>query len=258
MVKDLNYMIARLPLKMPPMFVLVDGIYSNERGPAFDGRLKRTNILVASSDLLSADMAGARIMGFDPADVPHLAHLAQNQGRPTDISDVKLLGEDIESLAFPHEYDHDYVESEDGVLPRPMAKQGIKGLSYPKYDLSMCTYCAGINGLILNAIRSVWSGEPWDDIEILTGKIMTPSSGKKRTLLIGKCMYERNRNDSRIQDMIAVKGCPPQPEAVVEALHQAGIPVNPALFENMEMLPGFFMQRYEGDPDFDEAFFRVE
>ncbi len=44
----------------------------------------------------------------------------------------------------------------------------------------------------------------------------------------------------------------------MEALHHAGIPVNPALFENMEMLPGFFMQRYEGNPDFDEAFFRIE
>ena len=256
--KDLNYMISRLPLKLPPMFVLLDGIYSNERGPAFDGRLRRSDILVASSDLLSADMVGARIMGFDPADVPHLVHVARDQGRPLDLSDLKLVGEDLEPLTSRHEYDHDYVESDDGTLPLAMAKQGIKGLSYPKYDLSMCTYCAGINGLILNAIKSVWTGRPWDDIEVLTGKIMTPSPGKKKTLLIGKCMVERNKNDFHIQEMIPVKGCPPKPEAVVEALHHAGIPVNPALFENMEMLPGFFMQRYEGNPDFDEAFFRIE
>ncbi len=256
--KDLNYMISRLPLKLPPMVVLVDGIYSNERGPAFDGRLKRSNILVASPDLLSADMVGARLMGFDPENVPHLVHAARIQGRPLDLSDVKIVGEDMESLASPHEYDHAYVEGDDGILPLAMAKQGIQGLSYPKYDLSMCTYCAGINGLILNAIRGVWEGRPWDDIEVLTGKIMTPSPGKKKTLLIGKCMFERNRDDSRIQDMIAVKGCPPKPGAVVDALHRAGIPVNPALFDNMEMLPGFFMQRYEGDPDFDEAFFQIE
>lgn len=256
--KDLNYMVSRLPLKMPPMFVLVDGIYSNERGPAFDGRLRRSDILVASADLLSADMAGAKIMGFDPADVPHLAHVAANQGRPLDLSDVEIVGRGIDEVASPHAFDHDYMRTKDGVLPKPMADQGIQGLSYPKYDLSMCTYCSGINGLILNAIRSVWEGRPWDDIEVLTGKIMTPSSGKKKTLLIGRCMVRRNRDDPRINEMIAVKGCPPKTDEVVKALHRAGIPVNPALFENMEKLPGFFMRRYEGNPDFDENFFRIE
>jgi len=256
--KDLNYMISRLPLAMPPMCVLVDGIYSNERGPAFDGRLRRSNILIASADLLSADMVGAKVMGFDPRDVPHLVHAAVRQGRPLDLSDLEITGEGIDTVASAHAFDHDYRQTRDGILPRTMAEQGIQGLSYPKYDLSMCTYCAGINGLILHAIRSVWEGRPWDDIEVLTGKIMTPSSGKKKTLLLGRCMVQRNRDDPRINEMIAVKGCPPGTDDVVKALHQAGIPVNPALFENMEMLPGFFMQRYEGNPDFDEEFFRIE
>ncbi len=142
-------------------------------------------------------------------------------------------------------------------MPLPMAKQGIKGLYYHKYDLSMCTYCSGINGLILTAIRSAWKGERFDDVEVLTGKMMKPTPGRKKTVLMGKCMYLANRDNPDIQEMISVKGCPPKAEEIVSALHKAGIPVDPALFEKAEELPGFFMSRYQGRPEFDEALFRV-
>jgi coenzyme F420-reducing hydrogenase gamma subunit len=58
--------------------------------------------------------------------------------------------------------------------------------------------------------------------------------------------------------MIAVKGCPPEPKKVVEALHEAGIEADPNLFAQAESLPGFFMARYQDRPEFEESFFRVE
>ncbi|RLB21759.1 MAG: DUF362 domain-containing protein, partial [Deltaproteobacteria bacterium] len=135
--KDLNYHIARLANKMPPMFTLLDGIYTNERGPSFDGRIRRSNILVASADVLSADMVGAKVLGYEPSDVPHLVHAAQYRQRPLDLSDIEVVGERIEDVASFHEYDFPYVEN--NTLRRSLARMGIKGLSYPKYDLSMCT-----------------------------------------------------------------------------------------------------------------------
>ena len=57
--------------------------------------------------------------------------------------------------------------------------------------------------------------------------------------------------------MIPVKGCPPDPEEVVKALHQAGIQADPKLFEQADLLPGFFMSRYENRPEFEESFFRA-
>ena len=57
--KDLHYMVARLADKMPPMLTLLDGIYTNERGPGFDGKMHRSDLLVASRDVLSADLVGA-------------------------------------------------------------------------------------------------------------------------------------------------------------------------------------------------------
>lgn len=254
--RDLHYWIAKLANKMPPSFTLLDGIFTNERGPAFDGRMRRSNLLVASRDVLSADKVGATLLGHDPSKVPHLVHAANEAGRTSDLSDLHVVGEKIQDIAMNLQYSFAY--NETGTLPTPMEKMGIKGLSYPKYDLSLCTYCSVLTGVILTAIAFAWKGEPWDHVEVLTGKMMKPKPGHKHTILLGKCMYEANKDNPDIQNLIAVKTCPPSPEAVVKALHQAGIEVNPAIFEHMDKGPALYMQRYEGKPEFDESLFRID
>jgi len=148
--------------------------------------------------------------------------------------------------------------NEDGTLPKPLENSGVKGLSYRKYDLTLCTSCWGLNMIIPTAIAQAWKGDPWNEVEILTGKVMRPTPGKKKTILIGKCIYQVNKDHPDIEEMIAIKGCPPKPKAIVKAFHQAGIELNPAIFENMDKAPGYFMKRYEGRPEFDEGFFRIE
>ena len=257
-VKNLDFMVARLADQLPPIFTLIDGIYTLERGPGPDGSMHRSNILVASNDILSADMVGARLLGFEPRQVPHLVMAAANRGRPTDLSDVEVRGESIEALARPHRYDFPYTSDDTGELPLPLAKQGIQGVFYRKYDDTMCTYCSQLNGLTLTAIRFAWQGQSWESLEVLTGKRMEPTPGMQKTLLLGKCMYQKHKDNADINQMIAVKGCPPKPSDVVKALHQAGIQADAGLFENMDQLPGFFMARYENRPEFEEAFFRVD
>lgn len=253
--KDLSYMIARLANKIPPSFTLLDGIYTAERGPFFEGRLRRSNILIASSDVFSADKVGSKILGYDPSEIPHLVHAARDFGRPVDLADVEVVGEKIEAVASRHEYAFPYTE--DGMLPKPLEKMGVKGLSYPKYDSTICTYCSGFTTTMLMAIASAWRGKPWDEVEILTGKRMRPTPGKKRTILLGQCMVQANKDSADITEMIAVKGCPPDLQDALRALHQAGIEVSPAFFENMDMAAGFFMKKFEGKPEFEESFYGV-
>jgi uncharacterized protein (DUF362 family) len=253
--KDLNYMVARLANKIPPSFTILDGIYTTERGPFFEGRLRRSNILIASSDIFSVDKVGAKVLGYEPSEIPYLVHAAQDFKRPIDLSDLEVVGEKIEAVASRHEYAFPYTE--DGYLPKPLEKLGVKGLSYPKYDDTICTYCSGFTTVILMAIANAWRGEPWNEVEILTGKRMKPSPGKNKTILIGKCMVQANKNNTDIRELIAVKGCPPGLKEAMKALHQAGIDVSPTFFENMDMAAGFFMKRYEGKPEFEESFYRV-
>ena len=58
--------------------------------------------------------------------------------------------------------------------------------------------------------------------------------------------------------MIAIKGCPPRPKAIIEAFHQAGIPIDPAILENLDAYPNVFMRRYKDRPEFDESLFTIQ
>jgi hypothetical protein len=220
--------------------------------------MHRSDLLVASSDVLAADLVGAKLLGYEPQQVPHLMHAAYNRRRPFDLSDIDIRGQGIESLARFHECDYRYTDSEYATLPVPLAKKGLKGVYYRKYDLSMCTYCSGVNGVMLAAIGAAWKGKAWEDVEILTGKSMQPSPGMKKTILLGKCMYQAHKDNPVIREMIAVKGCPPSPHAMLKALQKAGIDADPGLFESIEQLPAFFYSRYKDRPEFDETFFQVK
>lgn len=255
--KDLHFMISKLHNLLPPSWTLIDGIYSLEYGPFCEGGSRRTNLLAASTDILSVDMIGARILGIEPASVPHLVHAARAQGRPLDLSDIEILGEDIDTIGFEHEYSWPYNEQAD--LPLWMAEKGIRGLSFPKPGPTICTYCSRIVWVIRRAIAEAWKGEKWNEVEILIGKTAKGSPGKKKTILVGKCIYQANKNNFDIQEMIAVKGCPPSDEAIVKAFQKAGIEVNPELFENNnEMALNYFMEGYRNRPEFEDSFYRVQ
>jgi uncharacterized protein (DUF362 family) len=253
--RDLHWWVAHLAEAMPPIFTLIDGIYSNERGPSFDGKPRRSDMLVASADVLSADLVGSALLGHRPDTVPHLGHAARLRGRTPTLDGVDVVGESIEDLASYHQSEFPY--NEEGTLPGPMAKMGVEGLSYYKYDTSMCTYCSAVNWLVLSAIAMAWKGEPFDRVEVLTGKRMRATPGKK-TVLLGKCMWDAHKDHPDVDRMIAIKGCPPMPSTINQALHQAGIMVDPAVLESWAQAPGYFMKRYGDRPEFEESFFRVD
>ncbi len=137
---DLDYQIARLANRIPPSLTLIDGIYTMEYGPLFTGNARRSNLLVASADVLSADMVGSRLLGYDPKDIPHLVHAAHDRGRALDLSDLEAVGENIEANASFHSYAFPY--NDEGTLPLAFAKKGFKGLTYRQYDATLCTYCS--------------------------------------------------------------------------------------------------------------------
>ncbi|MBU4566935.1 MAG: DUF362 domain-containing protein [Desulfarculus sp.] len=254
--KDLNFYIARLADPMPPILTIIDGTFTSEYGPAFDGVIHRRDLLAASWDVLAADIVGSNLLGHPPQSVPHLAHAAKNRGRSLELESVEVKGEAVEDHAQYHGWAFPYTE--DGTLPVPMAKRGVAGLAYYKYDTSLCTYCSGINGAVLSAIAMTWNGEPWDNVEVLTGKKMQPRPGANKTILLGKCMYQAHKDNPEIKEMIAVKGCPPKPEQIIKALHQAGIMADDQFFANLDRMPGMFMKRYKDKPEFDQGLFTIE
>jgi len=254
-VKNLHYNVAQLANKIPPNLTIIDGIYTLERGPAFDGKAHRSNILVASTDIFAADVIGASLLDIDPSAVPHLVQTAKDRNRPLDLSDIEVRGEKIEDLASPHEWD--YIYTENNTLPLPYQRAGISGIKYHKYDGTMCTYCSGLNGIILSGIKMAWKGTPFDNVEVLTGKVMKPTPGMNKTILVGQCIYNANKDDPNINEMIAIKGCPPSVEDVQAAVKQAGIKVPSYLFKNLDKAPLLFLGKYENKPEFEEYFYQI-
>ncbi|MFX0010150.1 MAG: DUF362 domain-containing protein, partial [Candidatus Hermodarchaeota archaeon] len=116
-IKNLHYNVAKLANNIPPVLTIIDGIYTLERGPSMDGKAHRSNILVASKDVVSADFIGAKLLGIEPSSVPHLAIAAGDRNRPVDSSDIEIVGEKVESLVTPHEWEFLYNDAGDLPLP---------------------------------------------------------------------------------------------------------------------------------------------
>lgn len=251
----LHYNVSQLANKAPSSLTILDGIYTLERGPTFDGKARRSNILVASRNMLSADLVGSNLLGIDPKEVPHLVQAAKDRNRPIDLSDIEIKGESIESLASHHDWE--FIYENEGTLPLSYARAGIKGIRYRQYDETMCTFCSFYNGVILVAIKSAWKGEPFDNIEVLTGKIMEPSPDANKTILLGQCQYNKNKDHPNIKNLIAIKGCPPSVEDIKNALKEAGIKAPSYIFKNIEKSPLLFMERYKNKPEFDESFYQI-
>lgn len=254
--QDLDFNVAQLANKIPPSLTILDGIYTIERGPGMDGRAHRKNILVASNDLISADLVGAKLLGFDPVTIPHLVQATKDKKRAIDLSDIDIVGEKVEDLASHHAWDYDYAEND--TLPIPYQKAGITGIKFHKYDKSMCTYCSLLNGILLMAIKIAYKGKPFDNIEIVTGKIKEPTSGNNKTLLVGQCQVNKNKEHPNIKELITIGGCPPNLDELKNKLREAGIRVPGYFFKNINQGPLLFMQRYKDKPEFEESFFQVE
>jgi len=258
-VKDLHHNVAQLPNKLKKVLTIIDGIYTLERGPAMDGKAHRKNILIASSDILSADMVGAKLLGIDPTDVPHLVQAAKDRDRPMDLSDVEIVGEKIDDLASHHEWD--FIYNAAGDLPLPLERIGVKGLKYHKYDSTLCTYCSGINGILLVIIKNAWlarKGKPFDDVEFLNGKLQEPTPGMNKTILFGQCQYNKHKDHPNIKEMIPIRGCPPSVDDVRAAFSQIGIELPSGLSQMMNTVPGFLMGKYRKRPEFEESFFQIK
>jgi hypothetical protein len=59
-------------------------------------------------------------------------------------------------VASPHDWSFPY--NEHGTLRVAMEKKGIKGVSYPKHDWTICTYCVGLTRVMLMASAWAWKG----------------------------------------------------------------------------------------------------
>jgi len=93
----LNEKIVDLLVASYPDFILMDAIDVGIGNEAFPTR-RKLGLVIMGTNPLAVDMVGARLLGFDIADVPYLQAAVTRGYTPADIDQVVIAG-DLQSLA---------------------------------------------------------------------------------------------------------------------------------------------------------------
>ena len=242
---DLDFHIAKIAKILPKSCTIIDGIYSLERGPLHTGTAQKTNLLIASNNIIAADIVGASVMGINPEEIPYLNHACAYNGMEADINSIEVVGESIKNVTKPHAWDFEY--NKENTIPKFLELMGVKGLSFPKYDHSLCSYCSDIMGLIQFAILKHEGKKIFNNIEILTGKIQEPSQKMNHTILVGVCQVKLNKDNPKINNLILIPGCPPRPNLLIQGLKKAGLTINNEIISEYSIA---FMGKYKNKSDY--------
>lgn len=256
--KNLDYHMSKLADVVSPSLIIIDGIYTLERGPLYNGRAHRSNIIIATKDLISADLVGSTILGIDPNDIPHIRQAAVRKGRKCDLSEVKILGGiDIRNILQAHNWE--FPQGESGELPVSLERMGIKGIRFPEQDKTICTYCSiFINYVVLGLLMAKNKDKLFDDIEILDGKIQEPKGKHKYTILVGQCQVNKNGKNPLINHCVKIKGCPPKKEDFLKAYKEVGIELPDNFIEWVDKSPELLhMKKYIDNPEFEPSFYKI-
>ena len=249
---SLDRFIQRLGERLSPALTLIDGIYALDRGPALNGTAHRADILIASRDMFAADVVGTALLGMDPAEIGHLAEHARRHDLPLDVAAVEIAGERLSDHTMKLKWDWGWLEDNSG--PTAFGRMGLQGIYYPKYDDTLCSGCSFLNNMLLILLLGAYTGEPFDNIEFLSGKVARSEGGYKKTFLFGNCIIRANRDNPVINEAVRIKGCPPRTEDIVRILNEHGIKAN---FDSYVQYRTSLAARYEDRPQFDEQHYKV-
>ena len=250
--RPLDEFVARLGERLYPQLTVIDGIYSLAMGPMHMGKAYRENLVVASRDMFSADCLGAQLLGYDPADIGHLAMFAEYHGRSLKPGDLDVKGldpkEHVHALPYIDPNDPWYV-GED-VTPLFYESKGVKGFRQPHPGQTLCTGCSllyPLSVLFVITASILSGGKPYDNYELLGGKTTKPSGTANKTFLLGDCIIAANRKGEGIKEAVPIPGCPASLEQMITVFNENGIK-----FDGMKTLGYYFHSKakaYGKKPD---------
>ena len=187
--KTLDVAISDMASVLFPHLSIIDGTIGMEgMGPAY-GRLKKMGTVLVGNNPLSTDAVAARLMGFDPEDIPHLK-----------LSAKKGLGE-IQAKKISIQ-PKDYLKWETPFDPPP-SKLSIPFPNIIVHDEGSCSACLSTLLVFLQDYHSLLSDYCLQDKKIHIGIGKHLNTFPKRTILVGNCT-SRMRSKG-----IFVQGCPP-------------------------------------------------
>ncbi len=194
----LDRLIGLLGARLKPGLTIIDGIYGLERGPEFLGRARRLDRLIASRDVLAADVAGCGIMGVPPEGVGHLREYAALTGGSLKLEDIDVRGREAMEGIRPFKRGPAF----DGLFQRT----GVSGLTVRPPGVETCSGCTLAMWSALVAFCSDHRNAKLDGVELCCGPSARPTAEARAVLLLGDCAM---RASPAGENRVAVAGCPP-------------------------------------------------
>jgi len=178
-----------------PDLTVVDGIICVEGdGPGLSGKPKRMDLIVAGQDLIEVDNVCCQIMGFDVNEIEHIPSV--------EVGEVKGLTVDEVRRPF--------------LRARPFHKK----FNVYYHPFNACSGCINSIGEGIRSIRSpiklvrflYWG--LMRRLDLIAGSNVTLPEGAGRVICVGNCASRFARKNG----LPLIKGCPPKPDDVREAI----------------------------------------
>jgi uncharacterized protein (DUF362 family) len=255
---NLAKLIALLNVRLPSHLTLIDGTYTLEHGPT-GGPAHRKDLIIASRDILASEMVGAKVLGKNPSDLPHIKEFADLTGREAALGSIEIRGEKIEDVSEDLAWEMDFEQ-----LFRTAGLKGFR-VNVAKGDVSVCSGCYGNMEFTHAMYAKDNPGLDVGDAETCIGRESKANIGCEKVFLFGNCSIEANKE---LKGAIRISGCPPDVGEYLPALMNATLKRGRAkklLIQRMAKMVGFKMGLYHEDfglwkpyagPEFDLGHYR--
>jgi uncharacterized protein (DUF362 family) len=198
--KQLDTLICLLNEVIRTDLVIIDGIYTLEKGPeTLAGTAYRKDLIIASTDLFEGDVVGTTVLGIDPGEVGYLKEFAQRHNRSWDISSIDIKGESLDDVRERLTWHFE----PDAHLLQPT---GISGIAAPSPGQTLCSGCGATLALALSIFAEDSPPINFDAIQLCYGLEVKPNREAKKVYLYGDCAIKSNRE---LPNAIKIAGCPP-------------------------------------------------
>jgi uncharacterized protein (DUF362 family) len=196
--KTLDSAISDLATILLPDLTVIDGYIGMEGLGPSGGEAIRSDFAVASWHPLGADIYGCLCMGLNPADIPHLRLVSERLGMPLDPEAYDVVPGDWQQFVVPYR-----------VPPQNISLE-FEGIHI--YDKESCSSCLSTLMLFLKRFKDDMRPYVLHDgkFHIAIGKGVDDAI--EGTVFVGNCT--RFMKDKGI----IVKGCPPVPTRIYEAI----------------------------------------
>jgi uncharacterized protein (DUF362 family) len=190
-VVDLN---KAVPLNL----TVVDAIHAMEGlGPSL-GNIFEMDMVLASTDVYSLDVVGARVMGVDPGELEYMKY-AEEQGLVRlDGGGIEIVGEPVEAVARAFE------------MP-PLDLSPQEGITV--IEKGACSACRGTIRSVYIDLENMGVMDGVRDLVMLVGpQAEVPENLEQTPLIMGICLHHL-KDEGRY-----VVGCPPNNDKMREAI----------------------------------------